>query len=803
MSWIFGTIDFESYGVMVSRSAGMLNLPKLKTEGHNWLDVDGIDYWQDEAKYNDREIILNCWISATKDELNSGYENFKTKVQAFTDAVKEAGKVTFQTPYIDIAECSITQGISVVRETNYVQDIQAGTFLLKITVHGDIDLMQLDIKRWTGTETLTVASVFTKNMKVTKSLQGDIYATLSFESNVKLDLKYFDYFRINSNGVNEDTFHLPADPPFKKVSSNKFVYDLRFEHQSAWLASSLFLNDRNESDFYYYANMEEIVDMIVTNHNRSWWNNFQKGTIVSTQRKNHKFSGEDCLSVLKRIAKDYGMEYEFGYVGPSRYNINVKEQVANTKAVTLQYGKGNGLYELTREPFDKSQLCTILYAYGAAKNLKPDYRGGMGRLSFENNPLRNNDGLHDGAGPHEKTVYFDEIYPNRTSTVTAYEQVLPADLTDAQKQVWPDGIYKLTDSSLEFDINDFLLGGLTAKIRMKTGALSGMEFEITKYDHIFFSMWLIPFKDESGEIWPNDTLKIAAGDSYTLVDIAQPSSYVAVAEAELEAAATAYLANHSTYNFPYRAVIDPAFMALNPGGFEVGDRITIVDTDYGINGLFRIGNLTYDVYKLTYELILSDTARLTRRQKLEMRLEAVERAQEAARKDTPESTRNNVEDTGELRRRLLDPNDDKLKADKIVRNESIDPRMLSYDSGTLQWSVRGAWFYDKFDEGSEIAWTAGTFVIHNDPAKTLDRYEIDKRKILGIEYDPTRSWVIEAGSYIVPPLDYETYWIYAKLDMTPLSTSCVIEFYKEHKEPKLLAGFMRYKIGEFQREVEE
>lgn len=801
MSWIFGTIDFDSYGVKVSRSAGVLNLPRLQTEGHNWKDLDGLDYWQDEPKYADREIVLNCWMLAEKDETYSGYENFRTKVQVFTDAVKEAGKVTFQTPYIDIAGCSITKGISVIRETNYVQDIQAGTFLLRITVHGDIDFMQLDIKRWTGTETLTVASVFTNNLKVTKSLQGDIYAALSFKSNTKLDLKYFDYIRINSNGVNDDLFHLAADPNFRKNSSNEFVYDLRFEHQSAWLANSQFLNDRDEADFYYYANMEEIVDMIVTNHNREWWENFQKGTIVSTQRKNHKFSGEDCLSVLKRIAKDYGLEYEFGYVGPSRYNINVKEQVANTKAVTLQYGKGNGLYELSREQVDKSQLCTILYAYGAAKNLKPDYRGGLSRLSFDNNPLKNNEGLHDGAGPHEKTVYFDEIYPNRTATVTSYNQVLPEDLTDEQKALWPDGIYQVIDTTL-FNINDYLLGGLTAKIRMKSGALAGLEFEIARFDNITKSMFILPFKDERGYVYPNETLLIVAEDEYTLVDIDQPASYVAIAEAELEAAATAYLANHSTPKFPYRCVIDPAFMAANPGGFEVGDRVTVVDTDYGINGLFRIGNLTYDAYKLTYELTLSDTARLTRRQELEMRLEAVERAQEAARKDTPESSRNNVEDTGELRRRLLDPNDDRFAADRVVRNESIDPRMLAYDSGTLQWSVKGAWFYDKFDDGTEIAWTAGTFVIHNAPEQTKPRYDILIDKAYFGGYFPTRTWTIEAGSFVVPAGDYDVYWIYVKFDLSQSATTCLIEFYKEHKEAKLEPGSIRYKIGEFQREVE-
>ena len=68
MSWQFGDIDFESYGVFVSKSTGVLDLPKLKTEGYDWLDEDGLDYWQEIPKYNDREIILNCWMLAEADD---------------------------------------------------------------------------------------------------------------------------------------------------------------------------------------------------------------------------------------------------------------------------------------------------------------------------------------------------------------------------------------------------------------------------------------------------------------------------------------------------------------------------------------------------------------------------------------------------------------------------------------------------------------------------------------------------------------------------------------------------------------
>lgn len=810
MAWKLDNIDFSNYGVIVSSITGLFDSPKILNEANDWFDEDGIDYWHDIAdqKYGDNKITLTCSILA------STYSEFVTRLKSFYDALLSANLRGLETPYTSgVIECFLDSGISMDRldrHSRYIESKQAGIFILSFIKPGDPDFFQLEIKRWTGTETLLVATVLTKDLKVNKTLQGEIYATCTFESNTKLGLKYFDYIRINSNGINEDTFHLPTDPEFRKLSTNKYVYTCRFEHQGSWLASSQFLNDREESDFYFHANMEEIVDLIVVNHNRSWWNNFQKGTVVATERRNHKFSGEDCLSVIRRLCKEYELEFEFEFFAASRYNINVRPQIANDKEITLEYGKGKGLYELSRGQAVDEELCTILYAYGAAKNLKPGYRDGIGRLSFTGNPLKNNDGLHDGAGPHEKTVFFDDIFPQRTATVTAYEQKLPGDpaMTVREKYLYPDGMFRVIDESLGdvtwgFDINEYLLGGLTAKIHIKTGDLAGYEFEITRYDHDTFSIYIVPFKDERGEIFPNEVLTINIGDEYTLVDIDQPAVYVNQAEVDLAAAAADYLAEFSIPKFPYRAIVDPAFMKENPGGFEVGDRINIVDADYNINGQFRISTLVFDVYKKSYEFTLSDEARLNKRQKLEMRLAAVERATQDIGLVDVEQMRKSQETTNELRNRILDPVDDKFNADRNVRNESIDPRMLAYDSGTLQWSVKGAWFYDKNNDGAEIAWTAGTFVIHNWADRTLDRYEIDKRRTLMVDYDPTRSWTITAGSFIVPALDYDTYWVYIKLDLSEGATTSVVEFYKEHKEPKLLPGFIRYKIGEFQREIVE
>lgn len=788
--WKIDDIELSSYGVGVQKTTGLLDMPKVVDKPNDWLDLSGIDYWQDAAdmKYSDREITLHCWIAS-----HEGYADFKLKVAAFFAALSAEGLRTLKYGNSVIAQVYIEKNIELPRKTSYVDSLQVGLFNLRLTVPGDVNYHSLTIRRWTGTENIDVATVLTNNLKVRKTLQGEIYATCSFESNVKLDLKYFDFFRINSNGVNDDTFHLPAAPSFEKKSTNLYKYDLKFEHQGKWLDHSQFLNDLGEADFYYYANMEEIVELIVSNHNRSWWENFWKGTIAATERRNHKFAGETCLSVLRRLCVEYELEYEFEYIGISRYNINVAEQVANDKAVTLEYGKDNGLYELSRGEADLSKLCTKLFAYGAAKNIPADYRNGMLRLSFDGNPLSNNDDLLTQSGPHEVTKYFDEIYPHRTGTVTGFEMVLPAALTDAEKETFPEGKFIITDNSLAgaggFDINDYLSGGLTAKIRMNTGDNAGFEFEINHYDHLTQKIYITPFKDERGTIYPNADLHpigestpgAGDGDEYVLVDIELPAAYIAAAETELANAAADYISEYSVPKFPYKCRIDPAFMAANPGGFEIGDRVTVTDTDFGIDGLFRISELQYDIFRKEYEFTLSDIAEVTFRKQLLNRISTVERSLQDTGKDTVEAMRNDQATTNEIRNILLYPTLDKLKVDNIVRNNSLDPRMISLDSISFLFSMKNALYEPNYEENEDkLRFNAGTFTIHNFDG--LSRYEIKKLKELEITYDPTRTWNIPETVYTLPTKD--DYNIYLKLDLTNGSTDSELEFSTAHIEGK-------------------
>jgi len=773
IEWKLDGVYFEDYGVYVSRSQGVLDIPAIQDDPHDWLDRNGRD-WDSvtSSRASEREIVLTCWIHAEAVPPSSAYQTFLTKVNAFYGAILAPGKKTLTTPYGDVYDVYVKDQIGLVREANYVAEQQVGSFTLRLTVEGDSRYEAYPVYHSSGSP--IVGYLMTNNLQVFRTLQGDSYATCTIEANSPLPVDMYCYILVNSNGEKEEPYYFMAKPDVTKNSTNKFVYNLRLEHGSILLKQSQFLFE-GIADFEIFADLDTIVDLVCENADRFIPGKFVKGEIAGVAdgvvKKNHAFRGEDCMSVVKRMTQEYGLEYDISYTvgGGVFYIINIKKQIATTKGITLQYGKGAGLYELTREAPNRDELVTVLYAYGSTKNIKPDYRGGKPRLEFTGNPLRQNDTLYMGV---EKTVFFDDVYPQRTAPIQAYDQVLKCDPTDpgwaaydAIRERFPGGMYRITDNTV-FDIKEFLLGGLTAKIRFKTGELAGYEFEIEEYDHVPGHIFIKPFKDEDGYMIPNATLYPSGGDEYTLVDIDQPGSYVTVAEAELLAQAQEYLDKYSVPQYPYRCRIDPAYLNTIVGRFDVGDRITIIDADLGVNALYRISQLTYNAYTGGYELALSEHRILTRRERQQVVIDRVERTQEKTDAQAVETIRKDKETVGELRNRIFDPADDRQSLDTTVRNESVDPRMLAFDAGTVQFQILGCLVETPWqNDNNKIHIGAGGIEILNWPDDTLSRYDIWKLERDGGTYDPRRDWIMPDTVLTLP--DNDGYYLIAKLPRDP------------------------------------
>lgn len=778
MSWAFGNIEFETYGIYVSRSTGVLNLPKLQFDGVDWPDENGLHYWQSQNKYNDREIILNCFISAKKTLTQTGYEVFLEKIGLFFTALQNEALTTLATPYINVYDCALQNGLSVKRETSYDHDTQIGTFELRLTVRGDTKFLSVPVKDWATYQ--TKAYLVVNNLVVQRTLQGESYATCSFELNYIPAFHVWDYVMINTNGTLAEPYYFMVEPEVVKLATNKYQISVRLEHGSIILRQIAFLNSSNESDFYFYGNLNDIIDMMTVCTDRFHTGKFQKGSIETTANKLHKFTNENCQDLLKRLAEEYELEYDVRWTASVNYVIDVKKQIAETVSLTLEYGKYNGLYDLSRGAPNRDELVTCLYVFGSNKNLRMDYERGD-RLSIAANPLTKN---MDKYLRVEKAVTFDEIFPKRVAEVEAYFQVLKADLTDQQKFSWPNGIYRITDTTLNFDIKQNMLGGLTPKVSMLTGDLAGMQFEVKEHDFLHGFIYIQPKEDEAGNLYPNADVQIQQGDEYTLIDLKQDPTYEQTAETELQAAGQAYLDEYSELEYPYKATVYPAFSnAIIGHKFDVGDRLTIVDTDFGLNGLKRISSFTYDVYKQTYVLTLSKNKILSYRDRVKVILKEFDRTQKATNQQDAVTMQNNQETTKELKQRIFDPLDELQDVDKTVRSESIDPRMLSFDAGTVQFSLKNALVETNYlGDINKVKIGDGHLVIHNWPETSLNRFEIAKLKANGGIYDPTRTWVISETVFTLS--DQGGYFIYADLDLSIGSTVCVVLIYPEHIEVK-------------------
>jgi hypothetical protein len=159
----------------------------------------------------------------------------------------------------------------------------------------------------------------------------------------------------------------------------------------------------------------------------------------------------------------------------------------------------------------------------------------------------------------------------------------------------------IEDTSINFDINAYKIAGQTPSIIFKSGELSGVQCEISKFDYANKRMYLKAFTDSDGYTQPNPTHSAASGDTYTLVNMSMPQTYIDTAETDLQTATQRYLDENCAPHAIYTLDIDPKDAKLNNISLKAGDRVTIIDTALSIDKLIRISSIEYplvDPYRI-------------------------------------------------------------------------------------------------------------------------------------------------------------------------------------------------------------
>ena len=498
--------------------------------------------------------------------------------------------------------------------------------------------------------------------KVTKKVMGENTLTLSFTLAEAFEFKIGDYLFFDA-----EKYTLNVLPKVVKSSSDIYAYDLLLEgieyelRKVRLLFATEAMGIGGGADFSLMGNAALFAQVIVANLNRiqTGWT---VGSVIESETKNLTFAGDSCLTAINKVATEFSTEF---WIGQDK-TVNIGKK-GNILPVVFEYGLGNGLYSIERDNVSSKDIITRLYPFGSEQNLPKGYRNNAKRLQIDGDYIEAN---VDKYGIIESSQNFDDIKPERTGTISG----LGAD------------IFTFIDSSMDFDLNAkvdgntiYLVPGTTAKIHFQSGDLAGYEFELSSYNHATKAFKLVEFTNEIAYKLPNTTLKPAVGDTYIILDIYMPQTYVDAAEARLLAKAQESLAQNSEPNVSYKVAVDPKFVDSSGLTFVAGDYVGIKDTQLLIDRNIRQVSVTrYLNNPNKYEFDLADTVEPSLTTQILTTLERTDLVLQMNKLLDPARARRNWRTVEELRGAIYDV-DDYFDVENI-KPFSIDTNMLTVGS---------------------------------------------------------------------------------------------------------------------------
>lgn len=470
----------------------------------------------------------------------------------------------------------------------------------------------------TGTEILDAP--VTKEAIIKYVLMGDYYIELPFnllEPTTFARGSYITYkgrkFEIMST----------VRPEFDNKTGG-YKYTLKFEAQQNhmkrfvcfWLGG-----DNPEAVFHNTTDLESFAALIVANMNKQLGGeNWQVGTITVDNPKATKlvsFNGDKCWDILNTIAETFETEWW---------------TEENGDLVSLCFGKldfgspeefrqGNVVKNIPAKKGDDSSYGTRFYVFGSTRNLTSDY--GQAPQGGETNHvseirLRLPDGQRyidaipglSGSDIVEQVVFFDDIYPKNTETVTSIETV---DRKNIEGQT--DKAYVMYCKDTPFRPSD-MIKGETPGATFTSGSLMGRDFELSinykpetwkpedGFDKKFEIIAQVESSGESQLIIPNESLHPEPGDTFVITGVKLPKERIEEAEKELLKAGESYAAKHSSDTDVYDCETNPVYCQENKKNYDAGQAVRLVDPRFGESGrLSRIQGYEkklYNEYIATY-----------------------------------------------------------------------------------------------------------------------------------------------------------------------------------------------------------
>lgn len=540
-------------------------------------------------------------------------------------------------------------------------------------------------------------------------------------------------------------YRLNRLPKVSKTGMQEYQYDLEFEgiqYDLMRVTYDVNINTTNNQlqDIQgdsLTGDLKRFMEVLISNANRVFPGKWALGVCPETDGDNTlTFSESDnCLSVLQTLCSEdkFGVEFEIERVN-GVYVINIKKTIGQTLPFVLEYGKGKGLYSISRENVSSSNIVTRLKVYGSTENITSKYRADrlcMFGKDKASSYIEKADAVAK-YGIFEGRKNFD-IKPTFTGKVSS---VVDGD------------VLSFIDTSFPFDINAknasgetlYLISGVSAKVHFNSGNLAGYEFEVHTYDHATHKFTLVKQTDDRGNVFPSETspaFQIGKNDTYKVLDIAYSRDIEEAAEKKLAEEGNKYYDQNSQPKVQYSVNVTKAFienkLALSDGitnVFAPGDYLPIKDDEIGVDKSIRIKSFTRNVLDpYDYSLTISDTQTkgdITTR--VISDLVDIDKVLTINNLKDPAQARANWRSSREVLNMVFDPGTGGYYKDKITP-ESVDTMMLSVGAKSMQFGLINTVFEPNFQGNPNLfKWKGGV----------LTHYAIDP--------DKARSWVLADGT---------------------------------------------------------
>ena len=380
----------------------------------------------------------------------------------------------------------------------------------------------------------------------------------------------------------------------KQTGRRKWTYSVKLYGAASLIKQALMLNTEDSPVFSYTATAREHVALVVKNLNR-WMGgitDWKVGKVEATGNIVVDYSeglyGNDAL---KKIADEAGTEW---WIEGMTVNVCRCE-----RGVEVTLGYGNGLLSIERDSADNVKFFTRLFPIGSSRNIDAE-KYGSSRLLLPSRATYVERNTELGIVEHFEQGAFQEIYPRRTGKVSSVRKE-----TKKGDDGKPFDIYYFTDGEMNFDPNEYEIGGLVKRVTFQTGQLAGLgndedgehyfEVNYNSETREFELITIWPYDDDTQV--PGGVLEPKAEDTYILWNVRMPDEYYPIAEEEYATAVEKYMDEHCLDRSVYKCSTD--YVALKKRGVVpcMGQRVRLESDRFFASG-YRESRITVVDQKL-------------------------------------------------------------------------------------------------------------------------------------------------------------------------------------------------------------